>query len=128
MVALLDLSKQLFTRCNSSSCRNLSVRQLLIIVSDGRGVFHEGREKVMQSMMKARQAGYFCIILIVENPSAADSVLDIRLPMFSGGQLTSIVSYMDHFPFHHYIVLRDVTNLPYALSDALRQWFELVKS
>ena len=67
MVALLDLSKQLFTRCNSSSCRNLSVRQLLIIVSDGRGVFHEGREKVMQSMMKARQAGYFCIILIVEN-------------------------------------------------------------
>ena len=82
----------------------------------------------MQSMMKARQAGYFCIILIVENPSAADSVLDIRLPMFSGGQLTSIVSYMDHFPFHHYIVLRDVTNLPHALSDALRQWFELVKS
>ena len=56
MVALLDLSKQLFTRCNSSSCRNLSVRQLLIIVSDGRGVFHEGREKVLQSVMKARQA------------------------------------------------------------------------
>ena len=82
----------------------------------------------MQSMMKARQAGYFCIILIVENPSAADNVLDIRLPMFSGGQLTSIVSYMDHFPFHHYIVLRDVTNLSHALSDALRQWFELVKS
>ena len=56
MVALLDLSKQLFTRCNSSSCRNLYVRQLLIIVSDGRGVFHEGREKVLQSVMKARQA------------------------------------------------------------------------
>jgi len=128
LVSLLNLSTQLFTRSSSSASRNLSVSQLLVIVSDGRGVFHEGREKVLQSVMKARQAGYFCLFLIVENPSAADSVLDIRLPVFSGGQLTSIDSYMDHFPFQHYIVLRDVVNLPHTLSDALRQWFELVTS
>eukprot|EP00092_Neocalanus_flemingeri_P022654 GFUD01024574.1.p1 GENE.GFUD01024574.1~~GFUD01024574.1.p1 ORF type:complete len:2240 (+),score=854.36 GFUD01024574.1:478-6720(+) len=128
LVSLLNLSTQLFNRSSSSSSRNLTVSQLLIIVSDGRGVFHEGRDKVLQSVMKARQAGYFCLFLIVENPSAADSVLDIRLPVFSGGQLTSIDSYMDHFPFQHYIVLRDVVNLPHTLSDALRQWFELVTS
>merc|ERR1711892_654020 len=129
LVSLLNLSTQLFARSNSSSSsRNLSVSQLLIIVSDGRGVFHEGREKVLQSVMKARQAGYFCLFLIVENPSAPDSVLDIRLPVFSGGQLVTIDSYMDHFPFQHYIVLRDVINLPHTLSDALRQWFELVTS
>ena len=29
--------------------------QLLVIVSDGRGIFHEGREKVTQAVMKARQ-------------------------------------------------------------------------
>ena len=56
LVSLLNLSTQLFTRSSSSSSRNLSVSQLLIIVSDGRGVFHEGREKVLQSVMKARQA------------------------------------------------------------------------
>ena len=55
-MSLLNLSTQLFTSSSSSSSRNLSVSQLLIIVSDGRGVFHEGREKVLQSVMKARQA------------------------------------------------------------------------
>jgi len=128
LVSLLNLSTQLFTRTSSSASRNLSISQLLIIVSDGRGVFHEGREKVLQAVMKARQAGYFCLFLIVENPSAPDSVLDIRLPVFSGGKLVTIDSYMDHFPFQHYIVLRDITNLPHTLSDALRQWFELVTS
>jgi hypothetical protein len=30
---------------------------------------------------------------------------------------------MDHFPFQHYIMLRDVINLRHTLSDALRQCF-----
>jgi hypothetical protein len=47
-------SKQLFDRSSNSFSGNLSVSQLLIIVSDWRGVFHdEGRVKVMQSVMKA---------------------------------------------------------------------------
>ena len=29
--------------------------QLLVIVSDSRGIFHEGRERVTQAVMKARQ-------------------------------------------------------------------------
>merc|ERR1712142_640778 len=128
LISLLNLSTQLFIKSSSSASRTLTVSQLLIIVSDGRGVFHEGKEKVMQAVMKARQAGYFCLFLIVENPSAPDSVLDIRLPVFSGGRLVTIDSYMDHFPFQHYIVLRDIINLPHTLSDALRQWFELVTS
>ena len=128
LLSLLSLATQVFRRQASSASRNLTVSQLLIIVSDGRGVFHEGREKVMQAVLRARHAGYFCLFLIVENPTAKDSVLDIKLPVFSGGKLLSIDSYMEHFPFQHYIVLRDVNNLPRTLSDALRQWFELVLS
>ena len=126
LISLLNLSTQLFMKSSSSAARNLTVSQLLVIVSDGRGVFHEGKEKVMQAVRRARHAGYFCLFLIVENPEAKDSVLDIRLPVFSAGKLLSIDSYMEHFPFDHYIVLRDVNNLPHTLSDALRQWFELV--
>ena len=37
-----------------------------------------------------------------------------------------VVSIMDEFPFPFYIVLRDVRALPHTISDALRQWFELV--
>jgi hypothetical protein len=36
-----------------------------------------GRKKVLQSLMKARQAGYFCLFLIVEKMSTPDSMFDI---------------------------------------------------
>ncbi|KAG8124033.1 hypothetical protein E2320_019500, partial [Naja naja] len=56
-----------------------------------------------------------------------DSVLDIKVPVFTQpGELPEIRSYMEEFPFPFYIILRDVNALPETLSDALRQWFELV--
>lgn len=55
-----------------------------------------------------------------------DSILDIRMPMFKDGKLLSIQSYMDNFPFPFYLILRDINMLPSVLSDALRQWFEVV--
>merc|ERR1712218_405159 len=128
VVSLLNLATALFTSRRGQAARGLAVSQLLVIVSDGRGIFHEGKEKVSQAVMRARQAGYFCLFLIVENPENKDSVLDIKLPVFKDGQLASIDSYMEHFPFQHYIVLRDVETLPHTLSDSLRQWFELVTS
>lgn len=55
-----------------------------------------------------------------------DSVLDIRMPIFEGGKLVAINSYMDNFPFPFYMILKDINALPSVLSDALRQWFEVV--
>lgn len=56
-----------------------------------------------------------------------DSILDIKVPIFRGpGELPEIRSYMDEFPFPFYVILRDVNALPETLSNALRQWFELV--
>jgi midasin len=56
-----------------------------------------------------------------------DSILDIKVPVFKqAGQIPEIKSYMDSFPFPFYIILRDINSLPMVLSDALRQWFELV--
>lgn len=49
------------------------------------------------------------------------------MPIFKNpGEMPEIRSYMDEFPFPFYIILRDVNALPETLSDALRQWFELV--
>lgn len=55
-----------------------------------------------------------------------DSVLDIRTPIFEGEGKVRFQSYMDNFPFPFYIILRDINTLPGVLSDALRQWFEVV--
>ena len=59
LVSLLGLASQLFTSAAHSTSRSLSVSQLLVILSDGRGVFHEGRERVMQSVRRARQVRHW---------------------------------------------------------------------
>jgi len=129
VISLMQLATALFHRHRNNSSTQTAVSQLLVIISDGRGIFHEGKEKVLQSVVNSRCAGYFCLYLIVENPENKDSVLDIRQPVFNGkGELEGIQSYMDSFPFQHYIIMRDVENLPATLSDALRQWFQMVCS
>jgi len=106
--------------------RDLS--QLLLIVSDGRGIFLEGMETVQKAVRIAREARIFMVFVILDNPANKDSVLDIRVPIFRPGKLPEIKSYMEQFPFPFYIILRDINALPLTLSDALRQWFELVSS
>jgi midasin len=55
-----------------------------------------------------------------------DSILDIQQPIFSGTKCLGFSPYLDSFPFPFYLILRDINALPTVLSDALRQWFELV--
>ncbi|CAH1798601.1 unnamed protein product [Owenia fusiformis] len=102
------------------------VSQLLLVISDGRGLFTEGMEIVQSAVRQARQANVFLVFVILDNPENKDSILDIKVPIFKGGQLPQITPYMDHFPFPFYIILRDINSLPVTLSDALRQWFEIV--
>uniref|UniRef100_A0A665VA47 Midasin n=1 Tax=Echeneis naucrates TaxID=173247 RepID=A0A665VA47_ECHNA len=106
---------------------NSETAQLLVIVSDGRGLFLEGKERVRAAVRATRSANVFVIFVVLDNPNSRDSILDIKVPIFKGpGELPEIRSYMEEFPFPFYIILRDVNALPETLSDALRQWFELV--
>uniref|UniRef100_A0A3Q2XAQ0 Midasin AAA ATPase 1 n=1 Tax=Hippocampus comes TaxID=109280 RepID=A0A3Q2XAQ0_HIPCM len=117
----LAARKQIFRSTNSETA------QLLIIVSDGRGLFLEGNQRVMAAVQAARSANVFLIFVVLDNPNSRDSILDIKVPLFKGpGELPEIRSYMEEFPFPFYVILRDVNALPETLSDALRQWFELV--
>ena len=79
-------------------------------------------------MRAARDANVFLVFVILDNPVNRDSVLDIKVPIFRPGKLPEIKSYMEQFPFPFYVILRDINALPVTLSDALRQWFELVTS
>ncbi|XP_010137971.1 PREDICTED: midasin-like, partial [Buceros rhinoceros silvestris] len=106
---------------------NPETAQLLLIVSDGRGLFLEGKERVTAAVRAAQNANIFVIFVVLDNPDSRDSILDIKVPIFKGpGELPEIRSYMEEFPFPFYMILRDVNALPETLSDALRQWFELV--
>ncbi|XP_066547692.1 midasin isoform X2 [Amia ocellicauda] len=125
----LETSASMFVseRQQSHSSSNTETAQLLLIVSDGRGLFLEGKERVTAAVQAARSANVFVIFVVLDNPNSRDSILDIKVPIFGGpGEMPEIRSYMDEFPFPFYIILRDVNALPETLSDALRQWFELV--
>ncbi|CAJ0965999.1 unnamed protein product [Ranitomeya imitator] len=101
--------------------------QLLIIVSDGRGLFVEGKDRVTSAVKAARNANIFIIFIILDSPTSKDSILNIKVPIFTDPkEMPKMISYMEQFPFPFYIILRDVNTLPETLSDALRQWFELV--
>lgn len=107
----------------------LDTAQLLVIISDGRGLFNEGAETLKRSVRKTYDAGVFVVFVVIDSPTNKDSIFDIRVPIFKGaGQLPEIKSYMDDFPFPFYVVLKDLNTLPLVLSSALRQWFELVVS
>lgn len=106
---------------------NPETAQLLLIVSDGRGLFLEGKERVATAVEAARHNNIFVIFVVLDNPDSKDSILDIKVPIFKApGEMPEIKSYMEEFPFPFYVILRDVNALPETLSDALRQWFELV--
>ncbi|XP_061479315.1 midasin isoform X2 [Rhineura floridana] len=124
----LESSTNMFAAAQQFSQNiNPDTAQLLLIVSDGRGLFLEGKERVTAAVQCVQNANIFVIFVVLDNPNSRDSILDIKVPVFKGpGELPEIRSYMEEFPFPFYIILRDVNALPETLSDALRQWFELV--
>ena len=56
--------------------------KLLIIVSDGRGIFSKGRAQVAEAIKKAKSMGIFIILIIVDNPKAEKSIKDIKVSKF----------------------------------------------
>ena len=47
---------------------NPDTSQLLLIVSDGRGLFVEGMETVKLAVRKAREANVFLVFVIIDSP------------------------------------------------------------
>ncbi|EOD09280.1 hypothetical protein EMIHUDRAFT_216671 [Emiliania huxleyi CCMP1516] len=90
--------------------------QLAIIVSDGRRSPSWG-DPSLWVRRAAEENILLCFVI--------DSILELKSVSYPGGKLT-ISSWIDAFPFPYYIVLRELRALPHVLSDALRQWIELV--
>jgi midasin len=102
--------------------------QLLLIVSDGRCL--GDRAKVKAAVRRARDAQIFLVFVVLDNPGKEDifkmTLFEYQEDPKTNKKVMKLSNYMESFPFPFYIVIRDVTALPSTLSDALRQWFELV--
>lgn len=99
--------------------------QLCLIVSDGRKMPSWGDPAPW--IRKAKQEHILLCFVIVDAAEEKDSILEMQNVAFEGGKLV-MSRYLDTaFPFPFYLVLRDLSTLPVVLSDALRQWFELLQ-
>merc|ERR1712072_1669413 len=106
---------------SSSSSQQL---QLVIIVSDGRKSPAWG--DLSHWIRTAAQEHILLCFVIVDAEQQRDSILNVQLTSWRNGQL-SMSRWIDAFPFPYYLVLRELRALPQVLSDALRQWFEMLK-
>ncbi len=64
---------------NDSNFNKIS--KLLLIISDGRGIFSEGMDNVKQSVQKALQEDIFIVFIILDIPGK-NSIFDIKMPLF----------------------------------------------
>lgn len=122
---MVDFTTEMLSQ--SQAQMNSLTAKLLIIISDGRGVFSEGELLMKQAVRRGKLGNIFTVFVIIDNPENNQSILDHRTVDFKDGKV-EIKYYMDAFPFSFYILLKDLVSLPNVLSDALRQWFELVSN
>ncbi|XP_014485932.1 PREDICTED: midasin [Dinoponera quadriceps] len=118
---VVDFTVDMFESRHTSSDN----AKLLIILSDGRGIFRR-KERVTRAVRRARLANIFTVFIILSNPANKYSILDDREAVFERNKPVEFRSCMDDFPFPFYMIVRDINTLPGVLSDALRQWFEVV--
>ncbi|CAN8018551.1 unnamed protein product [Ixodes persulcatus] len=98
--------------------------RLVLLVSDGRGICSEG--DVAAAVRDAHSLGLLMVFLVLDCLGGKDSILEVRKPEFGPSGEVRLRSYMEHFPFPFYLLLRDLASMPAVLGEALRQWLELV--
>ena len=123
MTSLIKMMKVCETMFKT--CHGRTTSQLLLILSDGRGIYNEGKDKVLEHVRRLKLSNVFIVFVIIEN-TGSESVLDMKMALFDDVKGPSVVPYLEQFPFSFYLILKDILNLPQSLSDAIRQWFELV--
>ncbi|XP_054718277.1 midasin-like isoform X2 [Uloborus diversus] len=127
LVEMLNWATELMARARAGnhSLMSRETAQLLIILSDGQGVNNYG-DVVQKAIRRARDNNIFIIYVIFDNPESKKSILDVQRIISCDPYQAE--PYMDSFPFPFYIILRNISDLPKVLGEALRQWFELVTS
>ena len=70
IIQLLDNMTAVMLASQHGRCQTSSVptSQLLLIVSDGRGMFTDGMDVVNKAVKRANEAGIFMVFVIIDNP------------------------------------------------------------
>jgi midasin len=80
----IDVFEKSKTNTLKASQSSVPVSKLLVILSDGRGIFYEGIERVKNSIQYAIQHDIFTVFVILDTPGKS-SIFDIKMPIFMDG-------------------------------------------
>uniref|UniRef100_A0AAF5PSU8 Midasin n=2 Tax=Wuchereria bancrofti TaxID=6293 RepID=A0AAF5PSU8_WUCBA len=119
LVNLLNCSKKIFEQARGRERNN----QMLIIVSDGRGVLADGAEAVKKAVAELHADRATVLFVAIDN--GEKSIVDMKVAEFTADGKVNLIPYLQKFPFPFYVVVGHVAMLPATISDAVRQWFEL---
>lgn len=119
---LLDVLGGKFEEARYTLSSGSSADQMLIILSDGRGVMADGLERVKRSLKRFKFQQIIVLFLIIDN--GEKSIMDIKIAQFGSDGSVNLTPYMEQFPFPFYAIINGITQLPAAISNAIQQWFE----
>jgi hypothetical protein len=95
---MLNFTIDLFNKSSMNSFKsnnsNVPISKLLIILSDGKGIFYEGIDKVKNAVQNALQNGLFILFIILDT-SGKNSIFDIKMPIFTEASPVSFYIIID---------------------------------
>lgn len=106
---------------------------LNIIISDG---ICEDHTSLRTKINEAFEKRIMNIFVILDSRSEKDSITELSKVQYvplhdaqglpTGKTTIKMQKYLETFPFENYIVAKNVNELPTILSDAIKQWFEII--
>jgi len=110
----------------SSSSNSPVILQLCFIISDAK-IDMDSREKLDNIIRSLAEDHVLAVLIIIDKcADPRDSIFNTKTVDFQGDKRT-ITNYMDNFPFPYYVAIQNTDSLPEVLSDALKQWFEMIQ-
>ena len=66
---LVNFVTNYFNTDATMNCDNGANSKLLVVISDGRGIFSEGKQYVQKTISRAKAANIFIVFVIIDNPN-----------------------------------------------------------
>ena len=122
MTAVKSVMNMLSCASNNATTSSGTPTQLVFLISDGK--IMKDRERLARLVREAERMQKMIVLVIVDSDS--QSIFDLNSVDWKDGKM-QINSYLDKYPFVYYVVVQRLDLLADVISDALRQWFELIK-
>jgi midasin (ATPase involved in ribosome maturation) len=101
------------------------VLQLCFVISDAR-IDSDNRSRLDGVVRSFAEQNVLVVLIVIDkNLDPKDSIFNTRTVEFKGDKVVTS-AYLDDFPFPYYVAIQKLEALPEVLSDALKQWFEIV--